>query len=1067
MKLFRPGGAISVFLVIILVPCLVLCFLYVDLSRIELSKSSVESTADTTLNSLMANYDTVLSDYYGLVGSVQNIDEYCTKSKEFFEKTLKANGVSEDMSNEIVSWVFNTIASGDDYSDMLQASMVAGTDNIYPVEGSGLGENPVLIKEGIVEFMKYRAPELALESIYDKLAKSGSTIANDLEKSAEDSELADSRNEFAETEGELNKKEFYTYYYYQLYAHGGSLDGSTTGPSTSEITDIGNYVEDSVQYYKDLTKKTYESLWISKAGLPGTVYKKSISMSSTADADGLITNLAVTTSGGNEKKTAKDVKTSEKDGTYYITWKKLSEQKTEVENKITALNNALKSADTAVGNYASKNYGTGDDQTNKAQWFYFASKAASDSISKVNSAGDDLAKSYVKFLAMLDCDADPDDTEFPSGWESTCGTTKTSAKTLLENVFSKFSVGSGSDGDKYLTVLNELANVSNDARSQCSTTDASSKLKEISEKLANYRKALQTYVDLLSHVIEGDKAVLKKNRKAISLDDLEDLVWEYSGDYDDWSGKAKASDTTLGDQQKEDVAKYEAEKRTVDGDDVENFKQKLLEEKAALESIIDAIDALKFGKKKLTDISSFDTFYKQLTNGGFTVPTEPMTNSDMKSKAESMSYSLLEPKQTEKFIPDPSCKLILEQGDDTYYDFLISKYQKGDLEDEKTKVDKEDSKLDEYKDKGENEENSEENQKEKDGSDANISTTNISEAGTSSARFKDTDIIKSFAKTIGSFASLKGTDARDSLYATLYAMNMFSYRTYVYEGKYADYTDGGSKSGAITYSNCDSIYSSLNSNWQNTDAKYTYNKTLTNKMISSANNVANNAEIEYILYGGTNTENIKSAYTSIYGLRLVLNLASGFINFWDKDNATSMAINGVALAIEEATYFIIPAAVTKCVLISMLAALESLHDMKVLNKGLPLEVYKSSDEQWAYSLSPSNGDDTSVNSPKDTKNGSGVCMQYSEYMFLFLYSMLEADDDGTKQAYTRIGQLINANMKLKDSSFSLKNSKTLFTITTEIEVSPMMMDLSLASDYRDSLGTGSWNKFTVTMTRGY
>lgn len=90
MKLFRPGGAISVFLIIILVPCLVLCFLYVDLSRIELSKSSVESTADTTLNSLMANYDTVLSDYYGLVASVQNIDDFCDKSKEFFKKTLEA-----------------------------------------------------------------------------------------------------------------------------------------------------------------------------------------------------------------------------------------------------------------------------------------------------------------------------------------------------------------------------------------------------------------------------------------------------------------------------------------------------------------------------------------------------------------------------------------------------------------------------------------------------------------------------------------------------------------------------------------------------------------------------------------------------------------------------------------------------------------------------------------------------------------------------------------------------------------------------------------------------------------
>lgn len=109
MKLFRPGGTISVFLVIILVPCLVVCFLFVDLSRVELSQSSVESTADTTLNSLMANYDTLLSDYYGLVASVQDIDQFYSVSEDFFKKTLVANGVSSDDSNEIVSWIFNEI----------------------------------------------------------------------------------------------------------------------------------------------------------------------------------------------------------------------------------------------------------------------------------------------------------------------------------------------------------------------------------------------------------------------------------------------------------------------------------------------------------------------------------------------------------------------------------------------------------------------------------------------------------------------------------------------------------------------------------------------------------------------------------------------------------------------------------------------------------------------------------------------------------------------------------------------------------------------------------------------
>lgn len=89
------------------------------------------------------------------------------------------------------------------------------------------------------------------------------------------------------------------------------------------------------------------------------------------------------------------------------------------------------------------------------------------------------------------------------------------------------------------------------------------------------------------------------------------------------------------------------------------------------------------------------------------------------------------------------------------------------------------------------------------------------------------------------------------MYATLYAMNMFSYRTFVYERKASIYN------GELTLKNCDGVYSDLESKWSSTDKTDTYNKTLTNRMINSTNNAANNAEIEYILYGGTNKENLK------------------------------------------------------------------------------------------------------------------------------------------------------------------------------------------------------------------
>lgn len=1077
MKLFRPGGAISVFLIIILVPCLVLCFLYVDLSRIELSKSSVESTADTTLNSLMANYDTVLSDYYGLVASVQNIDDFCDKSKEFFKKTLEANGVSDSQSNEIVSWVFSQIQGGGDYSDLLQGQLVSGTENLYAVAGSGIGENPALVKEGVVEFMKYRAPEMAVESIYDKLVKDGDTLKNDLKNSSEDSELAQSREDFSETEGALSKAEFYTYYYYQQYARGDGSENSS-GPSKNEITEIRQYVEQSIKDYEDITKTTVGKLWISKAGTPSSVNKYYIGLSSTEGNDGIVKNLATGTGGYNEKKVAKDVKSFEKDKKYYIKWSKVENQKQEVANKLAELETALDNADKAVSKYADKNYGTGDDQANKAQWYYFAYNAAKDSIKDVNSKGDALAKAWVTYTAMLDCEADPDDSTFPSDWKKDERAYSDEIKADVHTIFNGDFPDSGLNGHggKYMTVKNALVDIYNGGvLSEYDTSGVSSKLNDIATNLAAYREKIQSYIDALSLAIEGDgnKHKITKKHELLSLDELSDLVWEYYSDYNDWKGNATESKTSLGTEQRTEVGTYEKEKRDVDGDDVVEFKNKLIKEREALQSIVDAIDSIKYGSKKLTDIKNFDTFYSQFKNK-FTNPTEPIRNSRIDIDGHDIYYKLLTPQKTEALIPVPECKLILEKGDDTYYDFLLTRGYESDgksLKDLKKDVDEKDGKIDDFKKQKEDAENSEDTKKDKSGSDEIKNSSNVNVGEYEGSKFGAGTLLKGFAQTIENFANQKGPNVRDSLYATLYTMNMFSYRTYVYEGKYDDYTD--SYGDEITYENCEEKYKTVSSNWADEKATYTYNKSLTNHMINNANNAAFNAEVEYVLYGSTNEENLKSAYANIYEIRLALNLASGYLNFWSAGkNTTADVINGAADLIAEITRHIIPAPVTKAVLIALLAALESIQDMKILNKGIPLEVYKVSDEQWSYSINKKGDskDDVGISDPKSPKKGEGICMQYSDYLFIFLYSMFQSGDDKTNKAYCRLGRLIEANMQKVDKDhpqFSLKQSKTLFTLTSEIDVSPLMMDQPLASDYKDSLADGSWNRYTIEVTRGY
>ena len=71
----KTKGAVSIFLVIILVPMMTVSALFVDASKVSLAKSVSESAGDLTLNTALTDYDTKLKDMYGLFATAQNTDE--------------------------------------------------------------------------------------------------------------------------------------------------------------------------------------------------------------------------------------------------------------------------------------------------------------------------------------------------------------------------------------------------------------------------------------------------------------------------------------------------------------------------------------------------------------------------------------------------------------------------------------------------------------------------------------------------------------------------------------------------------------------------------------------------------------------------------------------------------------------------------------------------------------------------------------------------------------------------------------------------------------------------------
>lgn len=86
LQIFRKkDGAVSVFLTIILVPMIVVSCLFVDACRAKLAEPVVSSAGDLTLNTALTQYDATLNDYYGLMASSQNVDEFLNNANEYFQ----------------------------------------------------------------------------------------------------------------------------------------------------------------------------------------------------------------------------------------------------------------------------------------------------------------------------------------------------------------------------------------------------------------------------------------------------------------------------------------------------------------------------------------------------------------------------------------------------------------------------------------------------------------------------------------------------------------------------------------------------------------------------------------------------------------------------------------------------------------------------------------------------------------------------------------------------------------------------------------------------------------------
>lgn len=194
----RIKGSISIFLVIIMVPMMCLSGLIVDGSRVELAKAAMSSAGDLTMNSALANYDTVLKDVYGLFAMSQTAEDLETNLYNYFVDTLMANGIITSEADVQANPLLQDIAGAfsGQTSNMLSMEVAKEDFTATKVENSSLA-NPYILKNQIVEYQKYRAPISSALSLLDGIAS--------LKKILNQSSVNKAKTAVDEKSGDLNE----------------------------------------------------------------------------------------------------------------------------------------------------------------------------------------------------------------------------------------------------------------------------------------------------------------------------------------------------------------------------------------------------------------------------------------------------------------------------------------------------------------------------------------------------------------------------------------------------------------------------------------------------------------------------------------------------------------------------------------------------------------------------------------------------------------------------------------------------------------------------------------------
>lgn len=1083
--LYKSRGAVSIFLIIILLPTLTIAGIFVDLARTKLASEVAISSADLALNTVLTDYDKELKDYFGLLASCQDTSSIINVSKQYFADSMVSAGFQTADALAYADNVFTAFAGDSDIRDMLQISVVDNSTKIEKMDNGAL-DNPALLKNGIIEFMKYRAPVNAAADLFSKL--NDPEVQTQMENLSKETQMIEARDAFYKAERELIEqaetaynaiKEYQNYRTRHVGSQGGNIISEDTYlESMSRFLAApagegkGSFPEVYKNAHTTLVMNLYNTHDPSGLNQVTLLYSRNIAWQNistkysdsnkakASEIEKLLKNMNdayVTYVSRREKLDAAwsnvGSKSSSDWGIQY--WVRITKNcKTEYDNYVTAAQNLWACAnkvDNAVENAEEKamekrmsrlsnryvTYATPDElgtvslqQTYNALWNSYVNNYKSEIENRTG------CRSYRNINSAI----------------SSVNTTENNNLLKVTQLNPIFTIRNWIN--KYILDAKDAANLAKDA------ADKTRKLLDLIDK---YRKAFDTWEEIafdselddssVATMEDGDRDQITRYRESgldfISKNSVKDLRQRLTNIQVLWQTIEKdlraikyKSTAVL------NITEYK------DFRSASNLSEsRIVVNESALRQYAEESFSFTIGTEiQRIEIPLYYESSGALKNGdSYRItysfhPNVEYTPRDMPERARLDLYYWMK----EKFDgpTNPNAGVTAQEAG-------MSVQSKSEAKDADKTVDKQSTDTSEVK---EDETTTGRNFSDWDGATLPSAGDFRTDPQTLSAKISD---VSSYAQSL--FSDFSGTfgrslvNARDDLYTISYVFGMFTWDTFEKEGCYELLSETEQQS-----KHPEEYYESKKEIWkQDEDTLVPRYKTLTLTPRDGKNNYAYGSEIEYILYGhGDNVQNKNAAYSRIYMIRYALDLGPVFKYYWD-----DKMLCALAAAIE--AFIHVPQGVTKTVACLAITAAEAAVDVNLLKTGQPVLLYKSDKQDLICNYK-------SVFAGASKTNGSRikdrVALQYSDYLKVFLLMGLIGKDEN--RIYLRIGDVIQANMAISTGQtgkdgFSLAKSQVFYTLTSTVRIPPMWSKLLLIDDLGDLSESTGWRTTEIKVTSGY